>query len=112
LSFSIVVGIPSAYETAPDLVKYLSIISRLQQLDEKEDSQMKEKIIKQLGIMGTGGFSVGGFMTSPFAVDPSIPDIQFTLFPSVSPFVIVYRLVVFMVYLIVSTGNHVKILFS
>jgi choline dehydrogenase-like flavoprotein len=109
---SVVAGIPSAYETTPELVKYLSIVSQLQQLDEKNDIQTRIDMINQLGIMGTSGFSVGGFMTSPFAADPSIPDIQFTLFPSVSLFCHSSLVVVILWVLIVFTGNYVKIFFS
>ena len=40
------------------------------------------------GILGTPGFSTGAFLRSPFAdnsiSDPSVPDIQITLFPNVS----------------------------
>eukprot|EP00602_Paraphysomonas_sp_CaronLab_P011175 CAMPEP_0185039958 /NCGR_PEP_ID=MMETSP1103-20130426/37448_1 /TAXON_ID=36769 /ORGANISM="Paraphysomonas bandaiensis, Strain Caron Lab Isolate" /LENGTH=624 /DNA_ID=CAMNT_0027579057 /DNA_START=273 /DNA_END=2147 /DNA_ORIENTATION=+ len=36
------------------------------------------------GVLGTPGFSAGGFLASPYARSPSEPDIQLTVFPMVS----------------------------
>ncbi len=51
--------------------------------EENENSSQES----DYGVMGSPGFSVGAFLRSPFAkdniLDPSVPDIQVTVFPNV-----------------------------
>lgn len=39
---------------------------------------------ESFGLLGDNGVSAGAFLASPFAADPTVPDIQITLFPAVS----------------------------
>jgi hypothetical protein len=66
-------------------MNYLSALSAVQShpdLSPLSPSRQENKL-NDFGVFGTSGFSVGGFMTSPYALEPSVPDVQITLFPSV-----------------------------
>lgn len=50
--------------------------------NNRKESETRN-LIRQLGLMGTPGYSVGGFLNSPFARDQNTPDLQFTLYSNV-----------------------------
>lgn len=54
----------------------------------KLDPQTRKELLRQIGTMGTSGFSTGAFLRSPWAKNEA-PDLQLTVFPrSVEPHVV------------------------
>ncbi len=94
LLFTLFAEYPSAFELPQTWMSYLNEISRLKYQESSHNGakdintavfgeEEKARLIK-LGYVGTPGFSVGGFLISPFSSNSETPDIQFTVFPSVS----------------------------
>jgi len=73
----------SVYTIGDELEDYLQTVSELRALrlmDINLTSTQRNPLNQRLGTLGTSGFSAGGFLTSPWAVD-NVPDIQLTVFP-------------------------------
>jgi hypothetical protein len=71
----------SAYGVANNLATYLSAFQSGN--IGSADNSIDNSTIADLGILGTAGFAVGGFLRSPFATDEA-SDIQITVYPTVS----------------------------
>jgi hypothetical protein len=71
----------SAYGVANNLATYLSAFQSGN--IGSADNSIDNRTIADLGILGTAGFAVGGFLRSPFATDEA-SDIQITVYPTVS----------------------------
>jgi hypothetical protein len=55
--------------------------------DARDDLPRSSKIPpSEYGVLGTAGFSAGGFLISPYAKSKHDPDVQLTVFPVVSSF--------------------------
>jgi choline dehydrogenase-like flavoprotein len=61
--------------------------NKLRKNDTSTESAASHQVMKDifgnLGTFGTAGFSAGAFLTSPWATDKKVPDIQLTVFPRV-----------------------------
>jgi hypothetical protein len=76
-----VVANPSAFELPEMWIKYSSTISKIR---KNQNELTATQRMKGFGLIGTPGFSVGGFLLSPYAEDADTSDVQITLFPTVS----------------------------
>jgi hypothetical protein len=46
--------------------------------------EARKPAFEDFGMLGRNGISAGAFLASPYAVNSSVPDIQLTLYPTVS----------------------------
>lgn len=67
---------PSAYDIAAHWNKYVSAVEKYRAEIPVDPSEF--------GVLGSVGLSAGAFLVSPHAKNKSVPDVQLTVFPSVS----------------------------
>jgi hypothetical protein len=66
-------------------MNYFSAVETLKSLEEagiQLDTQQQDSWMDKIGVLGSTGFSVGAFLTSPYSTS-STPDIQVTVYPTV-----------------------------
>jgi choline dehydrogenase-like flavoprotein len=77
---------PSAYSLLSHWSKYVKAV-QVQADRSGDDLRPPPKVpASEYGVLGTAGFSAGGFLISPYAKSKHDPDVQLTVFPVVSPF--------------------------
>jgi hypothetical protein len=81
---------PHAFSMPKDWFNYFRSIDVIHNLTTsttitsgERDSKIA-RLMKKIGILATPGFSFGGFLSSPYAKNPKLPDLQVTFFPTVS----------------------------
>jgi len=74
----------SMFELGKQWVDYEETVHELQEGagEATNESSLKQQA-RRVGVLGTPGFSAGAFLTSPWATNASVPDIQLTVFPRV-----------------------------
>lgn len=83
-------GYPHAFAMPKDWFNYFKTIDLIHNLTVSTTISSAERdtkiarLMKKLGILATPGFSFGGFLSSPYATLPTLPDLQITVFPTVS----------------------------
>jgi hypothetical protein len=67
-------------------MNYFTAVETLRDFDKQDlilDPATKADLMTRIGVLGSPGFGAGGFLRSPLATN-NAPDVQVTLYPTVS----------------------------